>query len=565
MDIGMVKTKTKKKTVAKKAKAKLTKQAVSQKWRKLLKLNPGYDPFRDAGDCWFDTKAAQLAMDFFPECLKHVKGEQAGQPFELERWQQAIVANLFGWKRPDGTRRYRKCPILVPRKNGKTTLVAGIVLYVMFCDNEPGAEIYSAAADAAQATLVFEQAKGMVLQEPYLSSRCKVLARSITLENMGTYYWAISATSATKHGYSSHLVVVDELHAQPNRDLVDALVTSTAARRQPLIIYISTSDYDRESICNETYDYAAQVRDGIVKDPYMLPVLYVLEKDEDWKDPKLWARVNPNLGVSLKRDYLDEEFKAAQESPSFENTFRRLHLNQRTEQLSRYIPMDAWRDCGGAFNVDTLYKRLCFGGLDFSSTQDLTALLLAFPFPDGVIKLLARFWIPEERAREREEKNRVNYSQWARQGLITLTPGNVIDYDFIRAQVRNDTEMFDIQGIGYDPHNATQTALKMQDEDGITMVPMRQGFLTMNEPTKEFLRLIIAGKLQHGDNEILTWNANNLSVKTDVSANVRPVKPDFKIANKIDGIVAAIMAVGMAALTPVTPPSPYENRGLLFV
>ena len=562
----MAKSKTKKKTVAKKkAKAKPTKPAVSQKWRKLLKLNPGYDPFRDAGDCWFDAKAAQLAMDFFPECLNHVEGEKAGQPFVLEKWQQSIVANLFGWKRPDGTRRYRKCAILVPRKNGKTTMVAGIALYVMFCDNEPGAEIYSAAADAKQAALVFKQAAGMVFQEPYLSSKAKVLARSITIENTGTYYWAISATSATKHGYNSHLVIIDELHAQPNRNLVDALVTSTASRRQPLIIYISTSDYDRESICNETYDYAAQVRDGIIKDPYMLPVLYTLGKDEDWKDPKSWARVNPNLGICLKRDYLDEEFKAALETPAYENTFRRLHLNQKTEQLSRYIPMDAWRDCGGAFDIDSLYKRLCFGGLDLSSTQDLASFVMAFPFDAGVVKLLARFWIPEERAREREEKNRINYSQWARQGLITLTPGNVIDYDFIRAQVRNDAEMFDLQAIGYDPWNATQTALKMQDEDGLKMVPMRQGFLTMNEPTKELLRLIISGNLHHGDNEILTWNANNLSVKTDVSANVRPVKPDFKIANKIDGIIAAIMAVGMAALTPAESRESIYNTESLTV
>jgi len=268
-----------------------------------LKLIPGYDPEATGGDYTFNEDRARIACWFFHQCLKHVKGAKAGTALLLEPWQRAIVGNLFGWYRRDGTRRYREAFVFVPRKNGKTTLAAGIMLYMMFMDGEPGAELYSAAADREQATLVYEQAKGMVLADPDFSRMCKIYstAKCIYDEKTNSSYKAVSAEANTKHGYNSHCVIIDELHAHKDRELVDVLITSTGSRTQPLVLHVTTSDYQRESICNEKYEYACQVRDGIIDDPSFLPVIYEASIDDDWKDPEIWAKANPNLGVDNHR------------------------------------------------------------------------------------------------------------------------------------------------------------------------------------------------------------------------------------------------------------------------
>jgi phage terminase large subunit-like protein len=287
--------------------------------REIAKLIPGYDPFATAaqGD-WFDEKAAQKACDFFPRYLTHVKGKLAGKPFQLKSWQKAIIANIFGWKRADGTRRYREVFIFVPRKNGKSLLSAGIILCAMFLDKEPGAELYSAAADRDQARLVFEMAKAMVLNNPSLASRANVFKFSITLKSdETTSYKAISSDAHTKHGYNTHLAVIDELHALADRELVDVLTTSTGARSQPLIVHVTTSDFERKSICNEKHDYAKKVRDGIRSESTFLPVIYEASNDADWKDPLVWHTANPNLGISFTEQFLQTECKRATEEPAF--------------------------------------------------------------------------------------------------------------------------------------------------------------------------------------------------------------------------------------------------------
>ncbi|KKL20610.1 hypothetical protein LCGC14_2453730, partial [marine sediment metagenome] len=356
-------------------------KTASSKLDKIIRLIPGYDPVSTAGECTFDEKAAQHVIDFFTECLTHVKGDMKGQPFILQPWEQAIVANLFGWKQPDGARRYREAFIFIPRKNGKTTLTAGIVLYTLFCDGEPGAEIYSAAKDREQAALLYEQAKGMVLQEPELSSRSTLYAtyKSIVIASEGSSYKAISAEASTKYGYNTHLAIIDELHAQHNRELVDVLMTSTGARRQPLIIHITTSDYERESICNEKHLQASKVRDGITKDPSFLPVIYEATIDDDWADPKVWAKANPNLDVSLPTKYLERECQHAKEVPAYENTFKRLHLNIRTEQATRWISMESWDACDEKIDLADLVGRDCYAGLDLASKIDVASFVLLFP------------------------------------------------------------------------------------------------------------------------------------------------------------------------------------------
>ena len=320
---------------------------LGSEWRDLLSLLPGYDSEATADPSdYFDAEAAQLALDFFRECLTFIEGERAGEPFELEPWQQAIVAALFGWKRADGTRRYRESLIYVPRKNGKSPFCAGITLLVAYADGEPGAQLYSAAADRDQAALIFRHCAGMIARDPDLASRSRVYRSFKSIEFPdNSVYKALSSDADTKHGLGAHLVIVDELHAHPDAELVETLVTSTAARRQPLVIYITTADYNRVSICNQKYEYACKVRDQILEDSSFLPVIYEALPDDDWTDPEVWRKANPNLGVSVKLEYLERECRRAKAEPSYQNTFRRLHLNQRTSQDTRWLSVEDWEAC----------------------------------------------------------------------------------------------------------------------------------------------------------------------------------------------------------------------------
>lgn len=500
---------------------------------------PGYDPFAEAGDNYvLDVDRANKAVQFF-HCLKLIEGAKANKPFVLEDWQKAIIGCVFGWiDRETEMRRYRELFVYVPRKNGKTPLAAGMVLYGLVMDREAGAQIYSAAAEKEQAALTFRHASGMVAAEPFLEAYCKVNRsyKSITVQSDNAFYKALSADAHTKHGFSTHMCVVDELHAHRDGELVDVLESSTGARDQPLMIYITTADYHRPSVCNIKHDYACKVRDGLIKDASFLPVIYEAQIDEDWTDPRVWERVNPNLDVSLRRDYLERECRKAQEEPTAENKFKRLHLNIKTEQDVRWIPMDAWRRCG----KQPVLEGPAYGGLDLASTTDIAAFALFFP---ETYSLMVRFWIPKANAARRQKRDRVPYLTWAKQGLITMTEGDVIDYKYIRKEINDLARQFEIRKIGYDPYNATTLALQLQDDDGLPMAEHRQGYISMNEPSKLFERAILAGDLKHGSHEVLDWMASNVTVRIDPSDNIRPDKQ--RSAEKIDGIVAAIMATGL--------------------
>ena len=513
-------------------------------------------------------------IDFFAECLKHIEGALAGQPFILEPWEQAFVGNLFGWKRKNEfgkvVRRYREALLYVPRKNGKTPLVAGLCNYVLFCDGEAGAQIYSAAAEREQATYLFRHAKGMVEREPELDRRAKIFGgvghRSIVLrEDEASVYKVLSADADTKHGGNSHMVIVDELHAQPNRELVDVLQTSMASanRTQPLFINITTADWDRPSICNEKYEYACKVRDGIFKDKSFLPMIYEAKPEEDWQNPETWRKANPNLGVSVSQEHLERECRRAQEVPGYENTFKRLHLNMKTSSESRWLPMDAWRECGGAIELPSLAGQQCWGGLDLAKTTDVAAFVLAFADDDDGITLLSWFFVPEDTAAERERSGRIPYQTWGRQGFVELTPGNQIDYSFIRKRINECATLYDLREVAFDPWNATQFAQEMTS-DGIEVVEFRQSVANYNEPCREFESLVRARKLRHGNHPVMTWMASNVMVKTDPSGNIRPVKPEHGNTAKIDGIVAGIMAVARACLGR-DQQSVYETRGLFVL
>jgi phage terminase large subunit-like protein len=503
----------------------------------------GFDPYKFAGDCVYDPDAARRVCDFFETELTHVKGTLGGKPFKLEPWQRAILSNLFGWKRPDGTRRFRECFIFVPRKNGKTTMLAGIVLYMLLCDGEAGAEIYSAAADQEQAALVYQQACGMVNHNPELSSRCQIykVSKSIVAESTASAYKAISAEAASKHGYNAHAVVVDELHAQPNRELVDVLQTSMGSRSQPLMLHITTAGFDRLSICYEKYDYAGKVRDGVIEDTSFLPVIYEAGQDADWQDESTWAAANPNLGVSIHWEFLRQECRKARDIAAYENTFRRLYLNQWTEQDVRWLSLDKWDACRQ--DTPDIDEFPCWGAFDLSSKIDVTSFALVWSLGGGRFAKRNWYWIPEESAHEREKRDRVPYLTWERQGWIEMTPGNVVDYAYIRAKILVLRDQYNFQQIAFDPWNAVQLATEL-GQDGFEMLEFRQGLASMSNPSKEFEKLIVGQQLEHDGNPVTRWMVSNVAAEIDAAGNIKPSKK--KSREKIDGVVAAIMALGLA-------------------
>lgn len=535
------------------------------------KLIPGYDPFAADGGCRFDDRAAQHAIDFFPECLKHIEGAMSGKPFHLEPWQQAIIGNLFGWKRPDGTRRYREVLVYVPRKNGKTPLCAGLAAYILFCDAEMGQQNVCAAGERDQATYLFRQVCGMIHQEPELEKRCEIYGergtnqmRSIFVKSSNSYLKVISAEAGSKHGGNLHLGLIDELHVQPNRELVDVIRTSFASanRKQPLLVNITTADFDRESICNEIHAYACKVRDGVIQDNAFLPVVYETMRDEDWTSPEVWAKANPNLNVSVSLEYLERECARAKEEPTYENTFKRLHLNVKTEQAIRWLTLDKWDASDAAIFEPDLLGQPCWCGLDLSTTTDLSALAMVFKRETGGYQVLFRYWVPEANARKRERSDRVPYTQWVRDGWITACPGDSIDYDIIRCDINALVKQYNIQEIACDRWNATQLITQL-DGDGLTIFPFGQGFASMTAPTKELERLISAGELSCGQNPVTRWMASNVTVETDSAENYKPSKR--KSSERIDGIVALIMGVGRAMLHTGPKQSIYESREMHFV
>lgn len=492
---------------------------------------------------WFDDAAADRVVEFFERYLRHIKGRWAGSRFELMPWQKNdIIRPLFGWKRPDGTRRYRTAYVEIPRKSGKSSVAAGLALYLLLADGEKGGEVYSAAVDRPQAGIVFEAAKQMLQASPHLREKAQVYKRSIIVLDTASAYHVLSADAPSKHGLNASGIIFDELHAQPNRELWDVLTTSTGAREQPLVIAITTAGYDRNSICWEQHEYARRVQSGVINDPSFFSYIAAADQEDDWRDPKIWKKANPGLGVTITKDYLETECKRAIEVPAYQNTFRRLHLNQWTQQESRALDIAAWDASSGMVIPERLKGKTCFAGLDLASTTDIAALVLVFPDGEGY-DVLPFFWIPSDNMRERETRDRVPYSTWVRQGFVASTHGNVIDYAAIRRDINKLSVSYNIKEIGHDPWNATQLALELEG-DGFRMIPIRQGFQSMSPGTKEVLRLVLAKKLRHGGNPVLRWMADNLAVKQSPEGNLRPDKD--KSMAKIDGIVALIMAIDRA-------------------
>jgi phage terminase large subunit-like protein len=535
------------------------------RWPDLFKLIPGYDPVISAGDCWFDADAADKAIRFFTEYLSHVEGELSGQPLDLAPWQQAIIGCVFGWKRPDGLRRYREIFQYVPRKNGKTCLLGGIINLMGFIEGEPGSQLFSAAADKEQAGIVYKNAREMIANCPELAAEAKIYASLKSIKYPDAVFRALSKEAPTKHGLNPQLIIVDELHAQPNRELVDVLTSAVGARRQPLIWFITTADFDRPSICNEKLEYARKVRDNRGDpekpgfDASFLPVIYEALPEDDWQDPAVWQRVNPNYGISLKPDFVEREYRRAKDTPSYENTFKRLQLNMRTQTDVRWLSLLDWDKCGGAIDEESLVGRPCFGAMDMSTKLDITAFGLVFP-PHGddlLWRILCKFWAPKINAEKRQKVDKVPYITWADQGYIELTPESWIDFAIVEARVFAMCERFKPTDVAYDSWNAEQMAQQLR-ERGVTMVQFNQGYKSMSEPAKELEKLVIAKAIAHGGNPVLRWMAGNATIETDAPGNIKPSKA--KSTGRIDGIIATVMGIGRGLVAPTNPLANWDGK-----
>jgi phage terminase large subunit-like protein len=518
---------------------------------------------------YFDEQAAQLVLDFFQTFCTHVEGEWAGKPLIPEQWEYRVIRDLFGWKRiQDGCRKYRTVYIEVPRKNGKTTLGAGVGLYLTLADHEPGAKVFSAATDKDQAAISFEIAKQMVQGSPELSRRCQVFKSTIYVPQGGSVYRVLSA-APKKSGLNAHGLIFDELHEQPDRKLWDILHTSTAARRQPVTWAMTTAGYDQTTICWEIHERAIRVRDGVFDDPSLLPVIFAAEEKDDWTAEETWRKANPNFGISVKAEFLRTECKTAQEVPAYQNTFKRLHLNIWTRQIELWMPREKWELCGEAFPLEPLGGEECFAGLDLSSITDLSAFARLWPVWDegdgeaGAFHFFAdvHFWLPRENLHKKEDLDGVPYGVWAERGFITLTEGDIIDYDVIRAHIAKAEEFAPMKELAYDRWNACQIVTQLTG-DALTMVPFGQGFASMAQPTKDLMALVLKKRLHHGSNPVLDWMASNVTVRSDPAGNWKPDKA--KSTKRIDGIVALIMALGRATLN-LEGGSAYDNHGVLTI
>jgi phage terminase large subunit-like protein len=402
---------------------------------------------------FFDEKSAKRACDFIQTFCKHTKGELAGQPFVLEPWQIEIIEAIFGWKsKKTKLRKFRQCFIFIPRKNGKTTMMVGIALYMLFSDGEKGAEIVSAAADKEQARLSFSIAKNMVLQEPNLIKRAGTYRDSITYDKVGSYYKVISADADTKHGLNLSCCLLDEIHSHKNRDLYDVLLTSMGARKEPLMLGITTAGAgnQKDHISRELYDYSKKLIDGSIEDDSFLGIIYEADEGDDIFSEEVWKKANPGYGSIVTKEYMHQQAIKAKNEPSFENTWRRLHLNQWVANETKWISDEKWMLCDGEVDKNYLRGKVCYAGLDLASTRDITCLALLFPDEEGGYDIINYNFVPEENAKRRSERDKVNYDKWHREDYVIYTPGDVTDYNYIKQKIVELSELFDIQIVAYD-------------------------------------------------------------------------------------------------------------------
>lgn len=517
----------------------------------MRKRPEGYPKLEDYKPCKFmaetshyDQGKADRAVKFI-EMLPHTKAQWEGKPFWLLPWQEQIIRDLFGIVKEDGSRQFRTAYIEISKKMGKSELAAAIALYLLYADNEPSAEVFSAAADRQQASICFDVARRMVEMTPALLKRSKVMTatkRIVNYSNAG-YYQVVSAEVGGKHGYSISGLIFDEIHNQPNRNLWDVLTKGSGdARRQALHVAITTAGTDRNSICYELHTKAVDLIEGKRIDPTFYPVVYSLPMDEDWTDEENWKKVNPSLGYTVPIERMREQFLQAKGNPAEENVFRQLRLCQWVGSTVQWIPDEIYEKGSIPVDPESLKGRECYAGLDLSSSEDITGLVLMFPPRSEKEKyiMLCYAWVPEDTVPARVRKTGFPYDNWVAQGYLKTTPGNVIDYAYIEKTIEELGKVYNIKEIAFDRWGSNMLVERLTDM-GLTVVPIGQGYKDMSAPSKTFFEEMMRGNLIHGINPVFKWMCGNVVVETDPAGNIKPTKSKSK--EKIDLVVAAIMAL----------------------
>ena len=507
---------------------------------------------------YFDRKAAQRAISFI-EKLKHTKGKWAGQRFKLEPWQQFVLWNIFGWKKADGTRRFRYAYVEIARKNGKTALSAGIGLYMLFADGEARAEVYSAATVKDQARICFSDAVEIV-KKTDLKNYLSPYRNSIVYELKGGTMKPLSSDYGTHDGLNPSCGIIDEFHAHKDSGMFDVIKSAFGARKQPLMFIITTAGFNKNGACYAYRSNVIKILQGINEDDSLFGIIYTMDSKEEWDNPRMWIKSNPNLGVSVFPEYLDDQVKDAKNRPEAVRNVMTKNVNLWVDAEKTWILDEMWQKCIGTTERESLRGCQCWGGLDLSNVSDITAFVLLV-HENERFQLLPFFWIPEDKMLEKIRKENINYDKWSSLGFVKVTAGNVLDYDFVKADILQIAEIYDLQSTAYDRWNASQTIIDLQNE-GMECSPFGQGYGSMGAPTKEFEKMVLTEKIEHFGNPVLRWMMASTVVKTDPAGNIKPDKE--KSSQKIDGIVASIMALGEWMTAQAEEDNnPYNQRGML--
>lgn len=511
----------------------------------------------------FDPWHANDVCDF-AEKMPHVEGTWDTPTITLEPVQVFILAVAFGWRRKaDGLRRFTSVYIEMARKGAKSTLTAVVSLYCLTCENEVGPQILIGASTGDQAKKVFNPAKAMADKTAEFREAFGVetWARSITCTESGGYIQPVNAKSSTQDGHNPHVGILDELHAHKDRGLYDVIKSAFGSRKNPLLWVITTAGYNVDGVCYEQRKLVAKILEGTVEADHYFGIIFTLDEGDDPLDASKWVKANPMLGVTPTLASMETYATEAAASPETMGEFKTKRLNVWTTAKGAWLNMELWKRCNGDVSPEDFIDAPCWAGLDLASTSDVSAFVLVWLI-DGRLKVLPRLWLPEDVIDERTRKANVPYRTWHDQGLMLSTPGNVTDYEFIEHDITRLMDQYNVQQIGFDPWNATALVNRLM-ENGAPMVQVRQGAKTFNPPMKALERHLRAGTLDHGGHPVLSWMASNVVARRDPNDNMAPDRKNSQ--EKIDGIVAMLMGMGLQMLDQSSDENPYNARDLVSI
>ena len=493
---------------------------------------------------FFDKKSAERVFDFCT-LLKHSPDKRSWVRFDPEPWQAAIIYIIFGWKKKDGNRRFNYAYIEIPKKNGKTTFAAVFANYLLFFDGEEEAEVYHAATVEKQAHICFDKAKRMIDKSPALAKRAKALTNNVSIQTTGSKMEPLGRDSESMEGINPSGAIIDEYHVftWKNNFVFENIQSATVNRKQPLVVIITTSGRDKDLPCFEYRNLCIDVLQGIKKQDDTFAIIYTIDEGDDWKDPSVWQKANPNWGVSVLADRFEDEFKGALNSKTKEVSFKTKQLNMWVDSPKVWIPDEKWLTCTHNLSFEDLKGQPCYVGIDLASHVDINALALFFPDIKGFPALRVYFWIPEDKVKEKED--RVDYALWAKQGFINVTPGSIIDIDQQSLDIQQILKEYKVIGLAYDPYMAHHGIIQNIQKGGFPIErldPYIQNIKNMSAPSKEFERLVTSGQLEHFNNPVMRWMLRNVMIITDTNENLKPDKKRSR--EKIDGVIAAITALG---------------------